>query len=192
MRARGGGTQRLGCETTGECTSWQSMAWRGSRLEEVTCGSFYTSACWPALVMMRIEPAPGPQSLCLPAGLGNHHSYIPVFPSVTEGVSLSVSLHAEFDTGLCLWSLSLLAQLDEHLLLGSEEAPPLSLPSPSSPPPCSPHPDQSTTICEEPGPCSPRADRLGGVLESHLVTTAMSWDANLTFGSKAMVLESDV
>lgn len=68
-RARGGGTQRLRCETTGECTSWQSMAWRGSRLEEVSCGSFYTSACWPALVMMPIEPAPGPQSLCLPAGL---------------------------------------------------------------------------------------------------------------------------
>lgn len=42
---------------------------QGSYLEEVTCGSFYTSACWPALVIRPIQPAPGPQSLSLPAGL---------------------------------------------------------------------------------------------------------------------------
>lgn len=36
-----------------------------------------------------------------------------------EGVFLSVNLHAEFDTGLFLWSLSWLAQLHGHLLLGT-------------------------------------------------------------------------
>lgn len=89
---------------------------QGSYLEEVTCGSFYTSACWPALVIRAQHPDLR-ASLYLQDCPGNHQSHVPVSPSFVEGVSLSVSLHAGFDPGLCPWHLFLLAQLCGHLLL---------------------------------------------------------------------------